>query len=264
MTDNTAKTPLSDLVASALDTMRRGGSMRVMDIPDDRSYSSHTFSGEVSKEIASRADLAAVQPAQVRVKPLVWKQEATNAWVAAHYAIHQYWPHNNGLYSGSGYLGGIGAMGLGKHPTLDAAKAAAQSDYESRILAALEPQPDPRVMGYEQAYQYALTLADALMAKHYPDNKDWQPLGDLTGLLTQIDNMAAGKMPDPRDEVIARLVKAVHNCVGMLDQLVAESGRLVEWGAEDPFRMGEWFEPEDLAQIESARAALAAAKAVQA
>lgn len=69
--------------------------------------------------------------------------------------------------------------------------------------------------------------------------------------------------PDPRDEVIKKLVGAVHNCVGMLDQLVAESGRLVEWDAEDPFRMGEWFEPEDLAQIESARAALAAAKAVQ-
>ena len=53
-----------------------------------------------------------------------------------------------------------------------------------------------------------------------------------------------------------RLEAALHNCVGMLDQLVAESGRDIEWGAEDPFRMGEWFEPEDLAQIEQARAAL--------
>jgi len=53
-----------------------------------------------------------------------------------------------------------------------------------------------------------------------------------------------------------RLEAALHNCVGMLDQLVAESGRDIEWGAEDPFRMGEWFEPEDLAQIEQARTAL--------
>ena len=53
-----------------------------------------------------------------------------------------------------------------------------------------------------------------------------------------------------------RLEAALHNCVGMLDQLVAESGRAIEWDAEDPFRMGEWFEPEDLAQIEQARAAL--------
>ena len=53
-----------------------------------------------------------------------------------------------------------------------------------------------------------------------------------------------------------RLEAALHNCVGMLDQLVAESGRDIEWGAEDPFRMGEWFEPEDLAQIKQARTAL--------
>lgn len=53
-----------------------------------------------------------------------------------------------------------------------------------------------------------------------------------------------------------RLEAALHNCVGMLDQLVAESGRDIEWGAEDPFRMGEWFEPDDLKQLEQARAAL--------
>lgn len=85
--------------------------------------------------------IAALKPVTVGVKPLVWKQEADNAWVAAHYAIHQYWPHNNGLFAVSGYLGGLGAMSLGKHPTLEAAKAAAQADYEARILAALEPQP---------------------------------------------------------------------------------------------------------------------------
>lgn len=68
MTDTAVKTPISDLVASALDAMRRGGAMRVMDIPDDSSYSSHTFSGEVSQEISRRADLAAA-PAQVRVMP---------------------------------------------------------------------------------------------------------------------------------------------------------------------------------------------------
>lgn len=73
----------------------------------------------------------------VGVKPLVWKREADNAWVAAHYAIHQYWPHNSGPFAVSGYLGGLGAISVGKHPTLEAAKAAAQADYEARILAAL-------------------------------------------------------------------------------------------------------------------------------
>ena len=75
------------------------------------------------------------------VKPLVWKHEADNAWASAHYTIHQYWPHNNGMFCISGYLGGIGALALGKHPTLEAAKAAAQTDYEARILSALDMQP---------------------------------------------------------------------------------------------------------------------------
>jgi hypothetical protein len=69
--------------------------------------------------------------------------------------------------------------------------------------------------------------------------------------------------PDPRDEVIARLVSSVHNCIGMLDLLVADSGMSVDWDAEDPFRMGEWFEKEDIEQLEEARAAIAAAKAVR-
>ncbi len=92
-------------------------------------------------------------------------------------------------------------------------EAAAAWNRRADLAAAIEPQPDPRTADYEQAYQYALTLADALIAKHYPDNKDWRPLGDLTGLLTQIDNMVAGKKPDPRDAVIARLVEAAQVCV---------------------------------------------------
>ena len=98
---------------------------------------------ELADELRDR--IAALPAVTVGVRKLVWKQEADNAWVAAHYAIHQYWPHNNGIFAVSGYLGGLGAMALGKHPTLDAAKAAAQADYEARILAALEPvaAPDP-------------------------------------------------------------------------------------------------------------------------
>ena len=54
------------------------------------------------------------------------------------------------------------------------------------------------------------------------------------------------------------LVEAVGPCVKMLKALVAESGRSVEWGEEDAFRMGEWFEKDELEAIENARAALAA------
>jgi hypothetical protein len=108
----------------------------------DPEWHSHNCRYRILREAEAMIDHlpdAALPARGVGVKPLVWKQEADNAWAAAHYAIHQYWPHNNGPFAVSGYLGGLGAMSLGKHPTLDAAKSAAQADYEARILAALAP-----------------------------------------------------------------------------------------------------------------------------
>jgi hypothetical protein len=55
---------------------------------------------------------------------------------------------------------------------------------------------------------------------------------------------------------LGKLIEAVEPCLKLLDDLVAESGRGVEWDEEDPFRMGEWFEREDLAAIERLRAIL--------
>ena len=52
-------------------------------------------------------------------------------------------------------------------------------------------QPDARIKQYEEAYQYALHLAEALR-ENYPPNPDFRFLGGLVGLLTQIDNMVAG------------------------------------------------------------------------
>jgi len=54
----------------------------------------------------------------------------------------------------------------------------------------------------------------------------------------------------------AALRDALRPCVELLDGLVHESGRALEWGHEDPFRMGEWFDESDIATIETARAAL--------
>jgi len=64
------------------------------------------------------------------------------------------------------------------------------------LIPADLPAPDNRIAEYEKSYQYALNLADCLV-KHYPDAvKDgWRPLGDLLGLLTQIDNMVAELIP---------------------------------------------------------------------
>lgn len=63
---------------------------------------------------------------------------------------------------------------------------------EGVVSASAAPADDPRIEGYEQAYQYALTLADNLRQKHYPENTEWRPLGELVSLLTQIDNMVSG------------------------------------------------------------------------
>lgn len=41
--------------------------------------------------------------------------------------------------------------------------------------------------------KYAQRLATYLWEQHYKeDAPDWEPLGDMTGVLTQIDNMIVG------------------------------------------------------------------------
>ena len=101
------------------------------------------------------------------------------------------------------------------------AKAAAQADHEQRILTAIEPQPISK-------------------SKECPQT-----------------SVLRDDLHDPRDAVIAGL----HNCISILDCLIAESKRSIGYDEEDPFRMGEWFEDEELTQIEKARSALYAAKA---
>ena len=59
---------------------------------------------------------------------------------------------------------------------------------------------------------------------------------------------------------VKALVGALEPCLEMLDALVIESARFIEYGEEDAFRMGEWFEREEIEAIEAARAALAQLK----
>jgi hypothetical protein len=74
--------------------------------------------------------------------------------------------------------------------------------------------------------------------------------------IEELRALPAALIPQPAPDVGA-LAEALRECVAMLDALVKESGRGVDWGEEDPFRMGEWFEDQDLASIEAARATLA-------
>lgn len=80
----------------------------------------------------------------VKVKPLEWEYffyasgAKAQVWNGANYLITKSW---DGRYEVSasypGYSAGI--QGIERfHPTLDAAKAAAQADYEARILSAID------------------------------------------------------------------------------------------------------------------------------
>ena len=56
---------------------------------------------------------------------------------------------------------------------------------------------------------------------------------------------------------IKALRDALAGCLPIIGDLVKESGRSVEYGEEDAFRRGEWFESGDLQKVEAAYAALA-------
>ena len=116
----------------------------------------HMYADEARGEIEALPAVAASQPAdptvkadscqQVRVKPLVW---AFSKSTQAHRADSQ--------GSGEIYLawemanGWVLSMKAGNttHPTIEDAKAAAQADYEARILAAIETQRHPRHISSE-------------------------------------------------------------------------------------------------------------------
>lgn len=114
-----------------------------------------------------RADLAAVQPAQVRVKPLVWRDDGTNGHETDHaFGFYEVYPSPEGdMLSRDGVDSGV-------FPTLEAAKAAAQTDYEARILAALEPQPDPRDEVIKGLVEAATGAAEAIDMAYGSDDDE--------------------------------------------------------------------------------------------
>lgn len=76
-----------------------------------------------------------------RVKPLVWGV-SSGLMRADDYEIHLEGTFGTGGYADPRYkVMRLGRVIVGIFPTLEAAKAAAQADYNARILAALEPRP---------------------------------------------------------------------------------------------------------------------------
>ena len=197
-----------------------------------------------------RADLAAV-PAQVRVKPLVWTQIGSSyrapAPLFGHIRVEDYalgkW---SVLWSAPGICD---TFTDGAFYTPEAAKAAAQADYEARILAALEPQPNRD-----------LETCGKCMGSGYSGHPDsGHPCADCNG-------SGGVPQPDPRDEVIARLVEALHANVVYAEK-IADA---VEIDPDETFLCVKVMpEGREVATrswsevLSQARAALAAAKAVQ-
>ena len=87
----------------------------------------------------------------VKVKPLVWRQVDDDDFEAAKYNCHI-------VSDGKGWgLAPLGWPCLGDHPypTLEAAKAAAQADYEASILSAIEvPDLDAHIGAVLTAYMH--------------------------------------------------------------------------------------------------------------
>lgn len=104
------------------------------------------------EEIAALPDALAapsIEPVGVKVKPLEWKRngrEVNSLWAECD-PINRYYtiePTSNVFeVETTLHLSEFGSDKLGLHPTLEAAKAAAQADYEARIIGALTAIPTP-------------------------------------------------------------------------------------------------------------------------
>ena len=179
-----------------------------------------------------RADLAAVQPAQVRVKPLVWHEgDEPDEWKSGPYDVWcelgKFQVYHWSIVKGA------------PHETAEAAKAEAQADYEARILAALEPQPDPRDEQRRALEKVIRNQRVQIKRLAATAEAHWR----------FVNRVREERLADPRDEVIARLVEAL--------ELFSKMEFFVESSDDtDPCIISA-------GTVRRCRTALAAAKAVQ-
>lgn len=181
-----------------------------------------------------RADLAAVQPAQVRVKPLVWTTRSGAPTAFGNYIVTC--EDHDDVTVWFVLFGGKALARCGEHRTEYAAKAAAQADYETRILAALEPQPDPRDEQRRALEKVIRNQRVQIKRLAATAEAHWR----------FVNRVREERLADPRNEVIARLVEAAKPFAQVrIKDGVSQAGDI---GRTD---------------VTNIRAALAAAKAVQ-
>jgi hypothetical protein len=190
--------------------IRRGDALFMCDMPDagtsgDYRAGQQQIKACLKDTIAALPAVAASQPAdpvikadscqRVTVKPLVWHDVDTyggTIWDAvASGVVYRIVHKSDGKYWLTDPSCGTTA------PTLQAAKAAAQADYEDRILAAIDMQPD-----------HCATAREALMVENIEVVSDAcrafkisEPL--FLAALRMIRRDGVGQTPDPRDAVIA-------------------------------------------------------------
>jgi hypothetical protein len=79
-------------------------------------------------------------------------------------------------------------------------------DYRSGDRFPGMPAPEPVANEGWTPLKYARQLAASLSAKHFPEVPQWEPMSDLMGLLSQIDNMTTAlvRAPEPVGPVVTK------------------------------------------------------------
>lgn len=148
--------------------------------------------------------IAASQPAdpavkadscqRVTVKPLVWTGEYRPVSSPQHYQV---WSDNGGsgapddpveIFDGF-MLFSPTMTTLGIHRNIEAAKAAAQADYERRILAAIETQPDPRDAVIKLTSEDVTWITDSLRDYRIAVSRGPWDAEPMQRMLAEIDDL---------------------------------------------------------------------------
>ena len=126
------------------------------------------------------ARVEALEGCGVRVKALEWEDfdglgAKASGFYQANYLI-QKWSGEGRFEVAMSYPGyQAGYDGPRWHPTLEAAKAAAQADFEARIMAALEPVAQPETPIPGQFETMCLAIEDVITGRGF-DVDPWQPI----------------------------------------------------------------------------------------
>ena len=166
-------------------------------------------------------------PQGLGVKNLEWKTERAdkmNGVDTERTGFHEFGYYSITGQKGCYYVSTFDNMGRMRHvghhgfASIEAAKAAAQTDYEARVLSAIEPAPSPRA----QALEEAARIADAYIGGEYEaQGCAAEQIAAAIRVLSSPDHADAGKVEGdgwlpiesaPRDGTVIQVWHQVHKC----------------------------------------------------